>query len=410
MSQLIRFSLALILSLLSALPSVAAPPQTLNYQGYLTSPTGTPTNTPVVMTFRLYNAVSGGAALYTETQLSVSVTNGSFNAVIGAVTPIPLPFDVPYWLSVQVNGDAEMSPRQPLASSPYAFRAASVDAAATIAGTQITGSLAGATLPATQITGTINAATAATVSGSVSGSQITGAITTATIGGAQITGTINAPGNIVLPQSTASIGNIMKGATPFIHNFGSQNTFIGENAGNFAMTGIGNTAAGFLALYGNTTGYNNTASGYSPTRPAAPTLPAVSPRSPPTRPAPTTPPAAVLRSSPTRPAAPTLPAAVLRSSPTRPAAPTLPAAVLRSETTRPETTTLPAVTLRSTTTPPATTTLPLEFTRATTRQSAAAIFMSAMKPLPANRTLSESAAAADLPVTTYAFSRREFAA
>ena len=150
-----------------SLPIIAAPPQTLNYQGYLTNPGGTPVNTQVVMTFRLYNAASGGTALYTETQLSVIVSNGGFNAVIGTVTPIPLPFDVPYWLSVQLNADAEMSPRQPLTSSPYAFRAASVDAAATIAGTQITGSLAGATLPATQITGTINAATATTVSGSV---------------------------------------------------------------------------------------------------------------------------------------------------------------------------------------------------------------------------------------------------
>ena len=190
MSTRIRFSLALILGLLATLPSFAAPPQTLNYQGYLTSTTGTPTNSTVQMTFRLYNAVSGGVALYTETQPSVSVTNGSFNAIIGTVIPIPLPFDVPYWLTVAVNSDAEMSPRQPLASSAYAFRAASVDAAASIGGAQISGSITNATLPATQITGTINAATAVTVTGGVAGSQISGAITTATIGGAQVSGPV----------------------------------------------------------------------------------------------------------------------------------------------------------------------------------------------------------------------------
>ena len=85
----------------------AAPPQTINYQGYLTNPGSTPTNGAVVMTFRLYNAASGGAAIYTETQLSVTVANGNFNAVIGATTPIALPFDVPYWLSVSVNADGE---------------------------------------------------------------------------------------------------------------------------------------------------------------------------------------------------------------------------------------------------------------------------------------------------------------
>lgn len=132
MIRRIRFSLALILCLLATLPAFAAPPQTLNYQGYLTNPTGTPTNGTVQMIFRLYSAASGGVALYTETQLSVAVTNGSFNAVIGTVTPITLPlvpFDVPYWLSVAVNADAEMIPRQPLASSAYAFRAATLDAA-----------------------------------------------------------------------------------------------------------------------------------------------------------------------------------------------------------------------------------------------------------------------------------------
>ena len=184
MSPRIRFSLALILTLLATLPSFAAPPQTLNYQGYLTNPGGTPVNTQVMMTFRLYNAAIGGTALYTETQPSVNVTNGGFNVLIGTGTggPISLPFDVPYWLSVSVNSDAEMSPRQPLASSAYAFRAASLDTAATIGGAQISGSITNATLPATQITGTINAATAASaaaLTGNVSGAQVTGSITSA---------------------------------------------------------------------------------------------------------------------------------------------------------------------------------------------------------------------------------------
>jgi hypothetical protein len=69
-------------------------------------------------------------------------------------------------------------------------------------------------------------------------------------------------GNITLVNpSTATTGNIMKGANRFIHNYGTQNTFIGENAGNFTLTGTFNIGSGYQALYSNTTGYNNTANG-----------------------------------------------------------------------------------------------------------------------------------------------------
>ncbi len=68
-------------------------------------------------------------------------------------------------------------------------------------------------------------------------------------------------GNLTLVNSTASAGNIMKGANTFIHNFGSLNTFIGENAGNLAMTGGANTGVGGYALHGNTSGDLNTAIG-----------------------------------------------------------------------------------------------------------------------------------------------------
>jgi hypothetical protein len=68
-------------------------------------------------------------------------------------------------------------------------------------------------------------------------------------------------GNITLVPSTAATGNILKGTAPFLHNFGTDNTFLGENAGNFTMTGVNNTASGVEALSSNTTGFNNTASG-----------------------------------------------------------------------------------------------------------------------------------------------------
>jgi hypothetical protein len=69
-------------------------------------------------------------------------------------------------------------------------------------------------------------------------------------------------GSLVLPAVSASnAGNVMKGTTRFLHNFGAENTFLGLGAGNFAMTGSGNTAAGFQAFVQNVSSNFNSAVG-----------------------------------------------------------------------------------------------------------------------------------------------------
>ncbi|HSC25135.1 MAG TPA: tail fiber domain-containing protein, partial [Candidatus Babeliales bacterium] len=71
-------------------------------------------------------------------------------------------------------------------------------------------------------------------------------------------------GNIILntDPSSSTAGNILKGANRFIHNFGTNNTFVGLDAGNFTMTGTGfNVGIGNNALLANTTGNQNTALG-----------------------------------------------------------------------------------------------------------------------------------------------------
>lgn len=58
----------------------------------------------------------------------VAVANEVFDALLGTSTPLAgVPFDVPYFLGVTVAGDPEMTPRQPLAASPYAIRAGTAD-------------------------------------------------------------------------------------------------------------------------------------------------------------------------------------------------------------------------------------------------------------------------------------------
>jgi hypothetical protein len=68
-------------------------------------------------------------------------------------------------------------------------------------------------------------------------------------------------GNLRLPATTATTGIIKSGANRFIHNYGPNNFFAGENAGNLSMTGRDNTGVGSSALFYNTTGNYNTASG-----------------------------------------------------------------------------------------------------------------------------------------------------
>ena len=106
-------------------------PQLINYQGYLTDSGGNPLNGTVDMVFSIYDVDAGGSPLWTETQTGVPVTEGLFSVNMGEVTPITLPFDVPYWLGVQVGTDPEMTPRPPITSVGYAYRAAIADAVKT---------------------------------------------------------------------------------------------------------------------------------------------------------------------------------------------------------------------------------------------------------------------------------------
>jgi hypothetical protein len=139
MKNSFRIFLPLLMALLASLPATAAPPKTLSYQGVLTNNAAVPVNGTPSMLFSLYDVASGGTALWTETQPSVGVANGLFNVTLGSVTSIPLAFDVPYFLGVKVDTDAEMIPRQPLAASAYAFTALGLDASATVPGSAVVG-------------------------------------------------------------------------------------------------------------------------------------------------------------------------------------------------------------------------------------------------------------------------------
>jgi hypothetical protein len=73
---------------------------------------------------------------------------------------------------------------------------------------------------------------------------------------------VDVPGNLTMHDSAdPTVGSVLKEGVPFLHNFGTNNTFLGSGAGNFTMSGVANTAVGVGALYSNTTGSSNTATG-----------------------------------------------------------------------------------------------------------------------------------------------------
>ncbi|MBT8144118.1 MAG: hypothetical protein KJO55_05410, partial [Gammaproteobacteria bacterium] len=119
--------LAILLTCALSLPALAAPPPVINYQGYLADSDSAPISEMLLISFAIYDVPGGGAPLWSETQL-VAVDGGLFNVKLGA--SIPLPADVasaPRYLGITVESDAEMVPRQEIASSMFAFAAADAE-------------------------------------------------------------------------------------------------------------------------------------------------------------------------------------------------------------------------------------------------------------------------------------------
>lgn len=95
-------------------------PRTIPFQAQVKTAGNQPVSTPTLVTFSLYTASTGGTALWSETQ-TLTPTGGLVSATLGSITPLTLSFDQPLFVGVAMGSDAEMTPRFPLASVPYAL-------------------------------------------------------------------------------------------------------------------------------------------------------------------------------------------------------------------------------------------------------------------------------------------------
>jgi len=111
----IIFLFILILSTLAM-----AVPNSLNVQGKLVNASGGVLIGTYDFTLRIYDSYTGGSLLYQTTSTQTTDARGVYDIVM---ENIDLPFDIPYYLAIRIDTDAEMQPRINLTSTPYTFRA-----------------------------------------------------------------------------------------------------------------------------------------------------------------------------------------------------------------------------------------------------------------------------------------------
>lgn len=108
-----------------AAPAEARVPASMVAEGWFFRADGTPETGTLSVRFALYTTATSTAIVWQETQSLTLDARGYYSTLLGQSTPLdPAVFDGEVlWVGLRVADEAELSPRQPLASVPYAFRA-----------------------------------------------------------------------------------------------------------------------------------------------------------------------------------------------------------------------------------------------------------------------------------------------
>ncbi|MCC6475574.1 hypothetical protein IT157_00850, partial [bacterium] len=141
----------MILGLLLTLSTALAVPQLFKYQGSLSHPDGSPYDSTITLTLRLYDEQVGGAPVWSETYSNLSIERGLFSVTMGQTASLDLAHfsDGETYLGIVMGNDPEMTPRSRFVAVPYSYQVLSVDGATagTLTGRLVaTGSIQGDTL------------------------------------------------------------------------------------------------------------------------------------------------------------------------------------------------------------------------------------------------------------------------
>jgi len=116
---LVLIAVVTLVCLTAGIATAAPVTHSITYQGKLTNAAGTPLTGTYTVTFKLYDASSGGTTLSTDTH-SVTATNGLFTTPIAVTDPKVIDGRA-LWLGTKVGSDPEMTPRQEIRPVPYAL-------------------------------------------------------------------------------------------------------------------------------------------------------------------------------------------------------------------------------------------------------------------------------------------------
>lgn len=137
LTKLIDGLLGLAVAMLILARTSGAVPAAFNVQGRLADTQGRNRNGAYDVRFTIYDADTGGTALWTKTVSSLPVRGGTFQAILGDIPgqpPLAQVFTAAFpYLEIQVlagpgvsSPESPMVPRQALVSVPFAFGAAAV--------------------------------------------------------------------------------------------------------------------------------------------------------------------------------------------------------------------------------------------------------------------------------------------
>lgn len=119
---------AFLLVIVWTLSAQAQVPNTMSYQGLLTTSLGTPVpDGSYKLQFDLYSVSTGGLSLWTEVDSGITVRKGTFSVVLGSAASLPAIFTQELFVEITalsgpgIGGPMTFSPRSPLTSAPYSL-------------------------------------------------------------------------------------------------------------------------------------------------------------------------------------------------------------------------------------------------------------------------------------------------
>ncbi len=238
-----------LFALFAASAQTTGVPRLMSLQGQISKPDGTPVaGGTYTLTFRLFDAEAGGTLRWSQTLTPIAVLNGRFAVLLGNGSQ-PLSSEAvngQAWLEMQVGNNQPITPRKPLTSTAYVFKADTLrDAAVTpekIVGGAVTaakladGAVTTSKLPDGSIT------TAKLADGTVTTTKAAdGAVTTAKLAdGAIATGKLanSAVTSAKLPLDATALFKVSGGALElfgsFLQSYGPASVF-----GNLTIQGQG---------------------------------------------------------------------------------------------------------------------------------------------------------------------------